>query len=189
MERTLKRRLPRIRYVFPARVAKIDATVSQREPDLLDISFSTMSFICRPPCYNLLSMSTRAYFAWRFRCLKWLRASLIGGATLSFLMAISLAWGPRTTVQRLGLGSPNDPFYLWLSAVLFASLGLLYLVASGDVRRYSAIIAVAIGSHLTLALVFFAAARGAGASNLIRLSGAELLIGLALIFFWWPIRS
>jgi hypothetical protein len=76
-----------------------------------------------------------------------------------------------------------------LSAVLFASLGLLYLVASGDVRRYSAIIAVAIGSHLTLALVFFAAARGAGASNLIRLSGAELLIGLALIFFWWPIRS
>ncbi|MGB5159923.1 MAG: hypothetical protein WBP10_13150 [Thermoanaerobaculia bacterium] len=92
-------------------------------------------------------------------------------------------------IRLLGVGSPEDPFYLWLSAALLACLGILYLLASGDVRRFSPIIAVAIAAQLTLALTFFAAAQGPGTENLIRLAGAEFLIGLGLLAFWWPVRS
>ena len=46
-----------------------------------------------------------------------------------------------------------------------------------------------IGGQLTLALTFFAAAQGPGTENLIRLAGAEFLIGLGLLAFWWPVRS
>lgn len=114
---------------------------------------------------------------------------MTGGAALSFLMAISLALTPRMTIQRFGVGSPEDPFYLWLSAVLFGCLGIVYLIASSDVRRYSPMIPVAIGAHLALAVTCFAAAQGPGTENLVRLAGAELLIGLSVLLFWWPIRS
>jgi len=134
-------------------------------------------------------MLDSADFAWRFRCLKWLRATLFGGAALSLLFSVSLVLGPRATSRLLGVGSPEDPFYLWLSAVLFASLGVLYLLAISDVRRFSPIIAVAIATHLALALAFFTVAQSPGTANLVRLSGAELLIGLSLLLFWWPIRS
>jgi hypothetical protein len=134
-------------------------------------------------------MLTPAYFAWRFRCLKWLRASLIGGAALSLILAYSLALRPQSTTRLLGIGSPENPFYLWLPAVLLAAVGIVYLLASLDVRRFSSIIAVGIGAQLTLALALFAAAQGPGTENLIRLAGAELLIGLGLLAFWWPVRS
>jgi len=134
-------------------------------------------------------MLTPAYFAWRFRCLKWLRASLIGGAAVSLVLACSLAFRPRSTIRLLGIGSPESPFYLWLPAVLLAAVGIVYLLASSDVRRFSSIIAVGIGVQLTLALTLYAAAQGPGTENLMRLAGAELLIGLGLLAFWWPVRS
>ena len=134
-------------------------------------------------------MLTPAYFAWRFRCLKWLRASLIGGAALSLILAYSLALRPQSTIRILAIGSPENPFYLWLPAVLLAAVGVVYLLASLDVRRFSSIIPVGIGVQLALALTLFAAAQGPGTENMIRLAGAELLIGLGLITFWWAIRS
>lgn len=130
-----------------------------------------------------------AYFTWRFRCLNWLRASLLGGAALCFVFSVSLVSRPRATVRLLGLSAPDNSFYLWVPAVLFASLGIVYLVASSDVRRFSPIIAVAIGSHLALALALFAAAQQPGATHMIRLAGVELLLGLGHLVFWWPIRS
>ena len=114
---------------------------------------------------------------------------MFGAAVLSLLSSISLGLRPGPTIRLLGVGSPEDPFYLWLSAVLFACMGIAYLLASSDVRRFSPMIALAIGAHLGLALAFFAAAQSPGNVNLVRLSGAELLIGLSLLLFWWPIRS
>ena len=73
--------------------------------------------------------------------------------------------------------------------MLLAAVGIVYLLASSDVRRFSSIIAVGIGVQLTLALTLYAAAQSPGTENLIRLAGAELLIGLGLLAFWWPVRS
>lgn len=129
------------------------------------------------------------YFAWRFRCLKWLRASLFGAGALSLFLSVSLVLRPRALIRLLGVATPEDPFYLWLTAVLLASLGIVYLLACTDVRRFNPVIAVAIGAHLALALTLFAAAQEPGTENLIRLAGAELLIGLSLLASWWPIQS
>ena len=134
-------------------------------------------------------MFDSAYFAWRFRCLKWLRATLIGGAALSFYLAFSLALRPGATISPPGIGAPEQPLYLWLPSLLLVALGTVHLLAAGDTRRFSPMIAVAIGVQLALALAFFAAARSPESTRLLRLSGAELLVGLGLLLFWWPIRS
>ena len=134
-------------------------------------------------------MFDSAYFAWRFRCLKWLRASLIGGAASSFYLASSVALRPGATISPPGIGAPEQPLYLWLLPVLLVAMGIVYLLAAGDTRRFSPMIAVAIGVQLALALVLFAAARSPESTRLLRLAGVELLIGLALLLFWWPLRS
>ena len=74
-------------------------------------------------------MFDSALFAWRFRCLKWLRVSLLGGAALSLYLAFSLVLRPETTIPRLGIGAPESPLYLWLPAVLLVALGIVYLLA------------------------------------------------------------
>ena len=134
-------------------------------------------------------MFDSAFFAWRFRCLKWLRASLLGGAALSLYLAFSLGLRPETTIRRLGIGAPENPLYLWLPAVTLVALGIVYLLACSDTRRFNPLIAVAIAVQIALALAFFAAARSPGSTHLLRISGAELLVGLGLFLFWWPIRS
>ena len=134
-------------------------------------------------------MFDSAYFAWRFRCLKWLRALLIGGAALSFYLASSLALRPGATISPPWIGAPERPLYLWLPALLLVAMGFVYLLAATDTRRFSPMIAVAVGVQLALALAFFAAAQSSESARLLRLSGAELLVGLGLLLFWWPLRS
>ena len=67
-----------------------------------------------------------------------------------------------------------------LPAVLLVAVGIVYLLACADTRRFNPLIAVAIAVQLALALAFFAAARNPDSALLLRLSGAELLVGLGL---------
>jgi hypothetical protein len=69
-------------------------------------------------------------------------------------------------------------------------LACLYLAAAHDPRRYSAIIAVAIGGRLVGAVALGAAALGGpDLGGLLPLAAADLVFGLVHAASWWPIRS
>jgi hypothetical protein len=85
---------------------------------------------------------------------------------------------------------PRGAFYLWLLATLLAMLACLYLAAAHDPRRYSAIIAVAIGGRLMGAAALGAAAlAGPDLGGLLPLAAADFAFGAVHAGSWWPIRS
>lgn len=137
-------------------------------------------------------MSVKDHFAQRFRLLAWLRGSLVAGAVYDLVFALLMVAAPGVPARLLGLPlpPPETMFYLWVLAVLLAMLAALYLLAARDTRRYSGIVAVAIGGRLLGALVMAIAAwRGPGIESLYLLAAADAAFGLAHAAFWWPIRS
>jgi hypothetical protein len=75
-------------------------------------------------------------------------------------------------------------------AVFLLMLAALYLAAAYDPRRYSAIIAVAIGGRALGAAVFATAAlTGSGLGGLVPLAVADLAFSVLHAAAWWPIRS
>lgn len=136
-------------------------------------------------------MAMTSRFARRFRLLTVLRTSLIAGAVYDLLFALGMVAFPELPARILNLPLPPMPhgaFYLWILATLLSMLAVLYLVAAHDPRRYSAVIAVAIGGRLVGALAFVIAA-GAGLSGLYPLAAADFLFGAVHAASWWPIRS
>lgn len=138
-------------------------------------------------------MSVTADFARRFRFLTLLRASLVLGALWDVTFAVLLAFVPEWSARTLHLPLPPLPeaaFYLWIFAVLLLMLAALYLIAARDTRRYSGIVAVAIGGRILGGLVLlFAALRAPGLPGLLPMAGADLGFGIAHALLWLPIRS
>ena len=102
-------------------------------------------------------MTMTSSFARRFRLLTLLRGSLVVGAVYDLGFAVLMVAAPGVPARILDLPLPPLPrgaFYLWILATLLAMLAVLYLAAAHDPRRYSAIIAVAIGGRVVGALVF-----------------------------------
>ncbi|HVR97303.1 MAG TPA: hypothetical protein VMW27_11860 [Thermoanaerobaculia bacterium] len=138
-------------------------------------------------------MTVTARFSRRFLYLKLLSGSLVLGALYDLAYAVVMLAAPEVPARAFDLPLPPLPegaFYLWILAVLLAMLGALYLVAARDPRRYSGIIAVAIGGRLLGGLVLLAAAlRAPGLPGLYPMAAADLAFGIAHAVFWLPIRS
>jgi hypothetical protein len=132
-------------------------------------------------------------FVRRFRLLSLLRGSLVAGALYDLAFAVLMVAGPRIPARILKLPLPPLPegrFYLWIMATLLLMLAALYLAAAHDPRRYSAIVAVAIGGRALGAAAFAAAAlTGSGLGGLVLLAAADLAFGVLHAASWWPIRS
>lgn len=138
-------------------------------------------------------MSVKEHFAYRFRLLALLRGSLVLGAIYDLAFALLMVVAPGVPARLLDLPLPPLPegaFYLWVMAVLLAMLAALYLLAARDTRRYSGIVAIAIGGRLLGGIALgIAALRGPGLEGLYPLAAADAAFGLAHAVFWWPIRS
>jgi hypothetical protein len=138
-------------------------------------------------------MTLTSPFVRRFRLLGLLRASLVAGAVYDLGFALLMVVAPAVPARLFGLPLPPLPrgsFYLWILATLLAMLALLYLAAAYDPRRYSAIIAVAIGGRVVGSLVFLAAALlGPDLRGLLPLAAADFAFGAAHAAAWLPIRS
>src|SRR3954464_4830709 len=138
-------------------------------------------------------MALTSPFVRRFRLLALLRASLVAGAVYDLAFAVLMVAAPAVPARILSLPLPPLPrgaFYLWILATLLAMLALLYLAAAYDPRRYSAIIAVAIGGRaLGAAGLAVAALTGSGLGGLVPLAVADLAFSVLHAASWWPIRS
>jgi len=132
-------------------------------------------------------------FVRRFRLLALLRASLVAGALYDLGFAALMVAAPAVPARMLSLPLPPLPrgaFYLWVLATLLSMLALLYLAAAYDPRRYSAIIAVAIGGRTLGALALaIAALLGPDLNGLVPLAVADLAFGAVHAAAWLPIRS
>ena len=134
-------------------------------------------------------MEIRRRFAPRFRWLRLLRMSLVAGAVYDLGFAACMAWAPGLPAAWLGLPLPGERFYLWIMAVFLTMLAALYLKAAEDPRRYSAVIAVAIGGRLLGAAAFVLAALDRpDLAGLYPLAAADALFAGLPTLFWWPQR-
>jgi hypothetical protein len=135
-------------------------------------------------------MKVTPRFARRFLFLRLLIASLVVGALYDLGFAVLMVAAPQVPAEAfdLPLPPPDGMFYLWVMAVLLTMLAALYLVAARDPRRYSGIIAVAMGGRLLGGLVLLAAALR-GLPGLYPMAAADLVFGLAHALFWLPIRT
>jgi hypothetical protein len=138
-------------------------------------------------------MTLTSPFARRFRLLALLRASLVAGAVYDLAFAALMVVAPAVPARIFDLPLPPLPrgaFYLWILATLLSMLALLYLAAAYDPRRYSAIIAVAIGGRVVGALAFaIAALSGPDLRGLLPLAAADFAFGAVHAAAWLPIRS
>ncbi|HET9226462.1 MAG TPA: hypothetical protein VFR31_07325 [Thermoanaerobaculia bacterium] len=135
-------------------------------------------------------MSAVTDFARRFRFLALLRASLVLGALWDIAFALLLAFAPEASARVFELPLPPLPegaFYLWIFAVVLLMLAAMYILAARDTRRYSGIVAVAIGGRILGGLVLLLAAMRV--PGLIPMAVADLGFGFAHAAFWLPIRS
>ncbi|HEX3127154.1 MAG TPA: hypothetical protein VH394_07470 [Thermoanaerobaculia bacterium] len=136
-------------------------------------------------------MSVAAHFARRFRFLTLLRVSLVLGALWDVAFAVLLGFVPVQAAKVFELPLPPLPqgaFYLWVLGVLLLMLASLYIIAARDPRRYSGILAVAIGGRILGGLVLLLAA-ARGVSGLYPMAAADLAFGISHAAFWLPIRS
>jgi len=138
-------------------------------------------------------MTVTSSFSRRFHLLKLLRASLVAGALYDLGFAALMVAAPGVPARMLGLPLPPLPrgaFYLWILATLLAMLAMLYLAAAHDPRRYSAIIAVAIGGRLVGGVALATAALlGPDLRGLLPLAAADFAFGAVHAAAWLPIRS
>lgn len=138
-------------------------------------------------------MTLTSPFVRRFRLLALLRASLVAGAVYDLAFAALMVVAPAVPARIFDLPLPPLPrgaFYLWILATLLAMLAFLYLAAAYDPRRYSAIIAVAIGGRAVGALAFLIAALwGEDLHGLLPLAAADFAFGAVHTAAWLPIRS
>jgi hypothetical protein len=150
------------------------------------VSLPLPSFVGR---VTIRSMSATARFPRRFRFLRLLQFSLILGAIYDIGFAGLMIGAPWVAQRVFGLPLPGESFYLWLIAVFLGMLAALYLAAAWDVRRYSAIIAVAIAGRLLGALIFLIAASGRpDLTGLYPLALADGVFAVCHGLFWGAIR-
>jgi hypothetical protein len=138
-------------------------------------------------------MALTSPYARRFRLLSTLRASIVAGAVYDLGFAVLMVTAPQVPARLFDLplpGLPRGAFYLWIMATLLLMLACLYLTAAHDPRRYSAVIAVAIGGRIVGALAFLAAAlRGPDLDGLYLLAATDFAFGAVHAASWLPIRS
>lgn len=133
-------------------------------------------------------MDTTRSFARRFHLLSALRLSLVLGAVYDLFFAASMVFWPAAASRWFGLPLPGERFYLWILAVFLVMLASLYVAAARDPRRYSAIIAVAIGGRLLGAVAFgLAALAEPELTALWLLGGVDLAFAVAHGGSWIPL--
>ena len=126
----------------------------------------------------------------RFLWLRILRASLVLGALYDFAFALLMVAAPGAVARTFALPLPGERFYLHLFAVLLSMLGLLYLAAARDPRRYSAVIAVAILGRLAGAAALALGAAGRpDLAGLRWLALADFTLGASHAAAWLPLRE
>lgn len=137
-------------------------------------------------------MKVTRRFARRFRLLEVLRGALGLSGLLNLIAALLVVVSPAVFAELAGApleAFRAEAFLLWLLAALLVPLGILYIVAARDPRRYSGIIVVAIGGRLLGAL-----ALGAGAVHRPELDGlwvfaaVDLALALLIAGSWIPLR-
>jgi hypothetical protein len=132
---------------------------------------------------------TRA-FARRFRLLRLLIVSLVFGALYDLGFAALMVLAPEVPARLFQLPLPGESFYLWIMATFLAMLAGFYLLAAQDPRRYSGIIAIAIGGRFLGAFAFALAAwLDPSLAGLYPLALADFLIGAAHAICWLPLRA
>jgi hypothetical protein len=126
----------------------------------------------------------------RFFFIRLLGGSLVLGAIYDAAFAVVMVAAPELPQRIFHLPLPGADFYLRLIAVLLLMLAALYLSAAHDLRRYTAIILVAIAGRL-----LGAAALGASAwsdpelAGLWPLAAADFAFGAVHAVSWWAIRK
>lgn len=140
------------------------------------------------------STAITAHFARRFRFLTLLRVSLVLGALWDAVFALLLGFVPGPSAKLFELPLPPLPegaFYLWVIGVLLLMLAALYVIAARDPRRYSGVLAVAIGGRLLGGIVMLLASIGGerAVPGLYPMAAADLAFGISHAVFWLPIRS
>ncbi len=134
-------------------------------------------------------MSSKTTSRHRFRFQRWLSWSLVAGALYDLIFAVIMVAAPQIPARVLNLPMPGETFYLWLMAIFLVMLASLYLAAAINPRRYSAVIAVAIGGRIAGAVAFLVAAGGRPElSGLYPLAAADAAFGIAHLLFWLPLR-
>ncbi|MFQ5525617.1 MAG: hypothetical protein ACE5GX_05090 [Thermoanaerobaculia bacterium] len=134
-------------------------------------------------------MSRKQDVARRFRLRRILEGSLALGGTFNLALGVLLGLAPDRALGLLQLPRPTEGFYLQLLATLAALLGCYYILASSDVRRYSGVIALAIGGRFIVGLAMaLVAARHPELRGFGVLAGVELAFGMAHAASWWSIR-
>jgi hypothetical protein len=121
----------------------------------------------------------------RFLSLRLLRASLVLGALYDLAFAATMVLLPQLPARVLSLPLPGERFYLYALAVLLSMLGILYLVAAEDPRRYSAVVVVAALGRCAGALAFALCALGRpDLAGLWPLAAIDLAFGLVHGVLW-----
>jgi hypothetical protein len=121
----------------------------------------------------------------RFLWLRLLRVSLVAGALYDLSFALLMLAAPEVASRAFGLPLPGAPFYMTFMATVLAMLGLLYLLAARDPRRYSGVIAVAVVGRLLGAAGFaFHAATAPELAGLWPLAAGDAAFGLGHGAFW-----
>jgi hypothetical protein len=121
----------------------------------------------------------------RFLYLRLLRASLVLGALYDLVFAAAMALAPQLPARMLALPLPGERFYLLVLAVLLAMLAVLYLVAAGDPRRYSAVVVVAaLGRSAGAFALALCALERSDLGGLWTLAAIDLAFGLAHGVLW-----
>ncbi len=125
----------------------------------------------------------------RFFFIRLLGTSLVLGALYDAAFAAIMVFAPELPQRMLDLPLPGEDFYLRLIAVLLLMLAALYLAAAHDLRRYTAIVLVAIAGRLLGAAVLAATAWGDPLlAGLWPLAAADFAFGAVHAMSWWAIR-
>lgn len=106
------------------------------------------------------------------------------GAVYDLVFAVAILVLARPAAAILGLPLPDDRVYLQLNGIFLLILGAIYLAASRDPGRYSAVAPISAAGRVLGFLLFAWAWRGGGPSTFLALGLADLAIAVATTAAW-----
>lgn len=118
-----------------------------------------------------------------------LRMSLLAGALLDLGIAALLVLAPGLVARFVRVPFPEEPFHLWLLAILLVAFGACSLLAAWAPVAYEGNVAVVIVVRLTVAGALALAARGRSDFDpLLLLAGVDFTLAVVHVACWLPIR-
>lgn len=120
--------------------------------------------------------------------LRLLRWSLSIGAIYDLLLAGTMAFAPALLAGILKVPTPDEPFYLWLIAVILVMLAAFYALGAYDPHSYRGNILVAIFGRILAGGVLIFAGWTGELPGLYLAAAGDLVFGVAHAVFYWPVR-